>query len=103
MSEAAGTLAQAPTGMPPAAEWRQPDRVGDVLGLSTSGFHQLAYADWGPLDDRRPVVCVHGLTRQGRDFDHLAQRLVAAAGRRVICPDLAGRGRSGWIGNPDHY
>ncbi|WP_349630186.1 alpha/beta fold hydrolase [Bradyrhizobium manausense] len=45
---------------------------------------------------------MHGLTRQGRDFDYLAERL-AAAGRRVICPDLPGRGRSGWISNPDHY
>jgi len=73
-----------------------------VLGLSPSGFHPLAYADWGPLEDKRPVLCVHGLTRQGRDFDHLAERLVAA-GRRVICPDLPGRGRSGWISNADHY
>src|SRR6478672_5590050 len=66
---------------------RKPDREGVVLGLSPSGFHELAYTDWGPLDDKRPVICVHGLTRQGRDFDHLAERLVAA-GRRVICPDL---------------
>ncbi|MCP3464066.1 alpha/beta fold hydrolase [Bradyrhizobium sp. CCGUVB23] len=80
----------------------QPDREDVVQGLSPSGFHQLAYTDWGPLDDKRPIICVHGLTRQGRDFDHLAERLVAA-GRRVICPDLPGRGRSGWIGNPDHY
>src|SRR5262249_21621166 len=81
---------------------RQPDREGRVLGLSPSGFHELAYADWGPIGDKRPIVCVHGLTRQGRDFDHLAERLVAA-GRRVICPDLPGRGRSDWISNPDHY
>ncbi|MBS0530059.1 MAG: alpha/beta hydrolase [Proteobacteria bacterium] len=80
----------------------QPDREGRMLGLSPSGFHQLAYTDWGPVDDRRPIICVHGLTRQGRDFDHLAQRLVAA-GRRVICPDLPGRGHSDWICNPDHY
>lgn len=71
-------------------------------GLSPAGFHELAYTDWGPLDDKRPIVCVHGLRRQGRDSDHLAEHLVAA-GRCVICPDLPGRGRSGWIGNPDHY
>jgi len=81
---------------------RLPDRGGVVLGLSSSGFHRLAYTDWGPLDDARPIICVHGLTRQGRDFDHLARQL-AAAGRRVICPDLPGRGRSGRISNPDHY
>jgi pimeloyl-ACP methyl ester carboxylesterase len=45
------------------------------------------------------VVCVHGLTRQGRDFDTLAQALVGAGGPqlRVICPDVAGRGRSDWL------
>ncbi|WP_439400127.1 alpha/beta fold hydrolase (plasmid) [Bradyrhizobium sp. PMVTL-01] len=64
-------------------------------------FHRLAYTDWGPIDAKR-LICVHGLTRQGRDFDHLAHRL-AAEGRRVICPNLPGRGRSGWISNPDHY
>jgi pimeloyl-ACP methyl ester carboxylesterase len=81
---------------------RQPDREDVVLGLSPSGFYRLAFVDWGPIEDKRPIMCVHGLTRQGRDFDHLAERLVAA-GKRVICPDLPGRGRSGWIGNPDHY
>ena len=80
----------------------QPDRRDVVLGLSPSGFHEIAYVEWGPLSDPRPVVCVHGLTRQGRDFDYLAARL-AAGGRRVICPDLPGRGRSGRIRNPDDY
>ena len=73
-----------------------------VRGLSPSGFHDIRYTDWGPVEDKKPVVCVHGLTRQGRDFDYLAQRLMAA-GRRVICPDLPGRGRSGRLANPDHY
>src|SRR5262245_29606575 len=47
-------------------------------------------------------MCVHGLSRQGRDFDYLAVDL-AAAGRRLICPDLVGRGRSGRLRNPDEY
>jgi pimeloyl-ACP methyl ester carboxylesterase len=80
----------------------EPDREDVVLGLSPSGFHEIAYVDWGPADDPRPIVCVHGLTRQGRDFDYLAAKL-AAGGRRVICPDLPGRGRSGRIRNPDNY
>ncbi|MBR1217685.1 alpha/beta hydrolase [Bradyrhizobium sp. U87765 SZCCT0131] len=79
-----------------------PDRAGMVLGLSPAGFHEIACTDWGPLDDPRPIVCVHGLTRQGRDFDPLAAAL-AARGRRVICPDLPGRGRSGRLRNPDDY
>ena len=80
----------------------QPDRSGHVLGLSMSGFHEIAYVEWGPADAEHVVVCVHGLTRQGRDFDHLAAHL-AALGVRVVCPDLVGRGRSGWLRDPKDY
>ncbi len=55
----------------------------------------LRWTEWGPADGE-PVVCVHGLTRTGRDFDALARRL-AARGRRVICPDVFGRGESEWL------
>ena len=80
----------------------QPSGEDVVLGLSPSGFHEIAFVEWGPVNDRRPVICVHGLTRQGRDFDLLAAKLTAG-GRRVICPDLPGRGRSGRLKNPDDY
>ena len=80
----------------------EPERRGIVRGLSPSGFHKIAYVDWGPLDNTRPVICVHGLTRQGRDFDYLVAELVIS-GRRVICPDLPGRGRSDWLTNPNDY
>jgi pimeloyl-ACP methyl ester carboxylesterase len=86
----------------PEASKLKPDRVGAIQGLSLTGFHHLAYADWGPPDAGVPVMCVHGLTRQGRDFDYLAHRL-AAEGRRVLCPDLVGRGRSGRLSNPNEY
>ena len=76
-------------------------RHGQVLGVSKVAFHRIAYTEWGPEDARR-VVCVHGLTRQGRDFDRLAAFL-AQHGYRVICPDLPGRGRSDWLTNPDDY
>ena len=51
------------------------------------------------------VVCVHGLSRQGRDFDVLAQALVAKAGGalRVVCPDVVGRGQSDWLADPQGY
>ncbi len=65
--------------------------------LGPGGFHKMVYAEWGPADDECPVLCVHGLTRNGRDFDALAARL-AAAGRRVVCPDIVGRGQSDWLG-----
>jgi pimeloyl-ACP methyl ester carboxylesterase len=93
-------LRAAARGLP--ASRPEPDRRGAIRGLSLTGFHRVAYVDWGPLVSPNPVVCVHGLTRQGRDFDYLAARL-AAAGRRTVCPDLAGRGRSGRLSNPEQY
>jgi pimeloyl-ACP methyl ester carboxylesterase len=80
----------------------EPDRARTIRGLSLTGFHDLAYVDWGPTQARPPVICVHGLTRQGRDFDYLAAYL-AAAGRRVVCPDLVGRGQSGRLRDPNEY
>ena len=79
-----------------------PDRTGSIRGLSTTGFHDIVFADWGPRDADIPVLCIHGLTRQGRDFDYVARHL-AASGRRVICPDLVGRGQSGRLRNPTEY
>jgi pimeloyl-ACP methyl ester carboxylesterase len=70
-------------------------RHGALRWLSTTGFHTMRWVEWGP-EDGAPVLCVHGLTRNGRDFDILAQAL-AAEGRRVICPDLPGRGGSDWL------
>jgi pimeloyl-ACP methyl ester carboxylesterase len=83
-------------------EHPEPDRSGSIRGLSLTGFHELAYVDWGPSDAEIPVVCIHGLSRQGRDFDYLASHL-AAAGRRVVCPDLVGRGRSGRLRDANEY
>lgn len=51
---------------------------------------------------RLPVVCLHGLTRSGRDFEELAP-LLAADGRRVIVPDIRGRGRSERSKDPRRY
>src|SRR5918996_3148310 len=65
------------------------------------GSHALSLTDWGAPDAARTVVCVHGLTRNGRDFDHLAEALSADA--RVICPDMIGRGRSDRLADPEHY
>ena len=77
-------------------------RFGQVRCLSRSGFHTVAYTEWGDPDAARVAICVHGLTRQGRDFDPLAVAL-AQHGYRVICPDLVGRGRSGWLTDPADY
>ncbi len=72
-----------------------------VLGLSSKGFHRIHYTDWGSPDAERIVICVHGLTRNCRDFDTLAQALVPDF--RVICPDVVGRGKSDWLEAKEDY
>ncbi len=69
------------------------------------GQHRMAYWRWGNPQARHVVLCVHGLTRQGRDFDRLAQALVARSTEpvQVICPDVVGRGRSSWLPDPSAY
>lgn len=64
----------------------------------------MAYWEWNATGNPahpHVVVCVHGLSRQGRDFDTLARTLSAHA--RVICPDVVGRGRSDWLADPMGY
>lgn len=70
-----------------------------------AGGHRMAFWQWGEADAAHAVLCVHGLTRQGCDFDVLAQRLIADAPHplRVICPDVVGRGRSDWLADPLAY
>lgn len=69
------------------------------------GSHRMAYWLWGSADAPHVVVCVHGLSRQGRDFDVLARALVecSPAPLRVVCPDVVGRGRSEWLADPMGY
>lgn len=72
------------------------------------GGHRMAYWQWGQPDSAHVVLCVHGLTRQGRDFDVLAQSLCQRAfdaghSLRVVCPDVAGRGKSDWLKDPALY
>ncbi len=70
---------------------------------------ELFYRDYAPQPAdanapvrETPVLCLHGLTRNGRDFEEVAPQ-IAALGRRVIVPDQRGRGQSDWDANPDHY
>ena len=76
-------------------------RLGAVNCLSPAGLHHIAYVEWGDAANANVLVCVHGLTRVGRDFDRLAR--VLADRYRVVCPDVVGRGRSDWLRDPMHY
>ena len=80
-------------------------QLRSVTCASPAGLHRVAYWEWAPVCDPgdvlETVVCVHGLTRNGRDFDVLAERLRAR--RRVICPDMLGRGASDRAPSPSLY
>ncbi len=82
--------------VPPAAS-----RQHSVQCIGPHGLHRIAYTEWGDPANPRVLMCVHGLTRNGRDFDDLAR--VMAQHYRVICPDVAGRGHSAWLPVKDDY
>jgi pimeloyl-ACP methyl ester carboxylesterase len=64
-------------------------------------LHRMAVHHWGNENNPSKVVCVHGLTRNARDFDMLAAQL--STSHHVICVDIAGRGKSDWLSDPAHY
>ena len=76
-------------------------RLKFVTCASPSGVHRMAYWEWGDSSSSKTLICVHGLTRCGRDFDELAQKLVPEY--RVVAPDIVGRGRSDWLDDPSGY
>ncbi|MDP4299542.1 alpha/beta fold hydrolase [Leptothrix discophora] len=76
-------------------------RLHHVDCLDSTGLHRMGYWEWGESDNPDVVVCVHGLSRQGRDFDTLACTL--APRWRVVCPDVVGRGQSDWLADPMGY
>ena len=76
-------------------------RLHHVTCASPAGLHRMAYWEWGDPANPRVLLCVHGLSRQGRDFDTLARDL--SREYRVVCPDVVGRGRSGWLLDPRLY
>jgi pimeloyl-ACP methyl ester carboxylesterase len=76
-------------------------RLDHVQCLDNRGLHRMAYWEWGDAANPRVLVCVHGLTRQGRDFDTLARALCGHY--RVVCPDVVGRGVSDRLADPMGY
>jgi pimeloyl-ACP methyl ester carboxylesterase len=71
-------------------------RSADGLSLYARDYPAAAGAA------RLPVICIHGLTRNSRDFEDVAP-WIAAAGRRVLAVDVRGRGRSDRATDPMHY
>lgn len=80
---------------------RYEPRQRNVQCASPSGLHRMAYTEWGDPANPDVLICVHGLSRNGRDFDDLARAM--AATHRVVCPDVVGRGQSDWLRDPTGY
>ena len=76
-------------------------RLNHVQCLDTRGLHRMAYWEWGDRANPRVLVCAHGLSRQGRDFDVLARALSDTY--RIVCPDVVGRGESDVLADPMGY
>ena len=76
-------------------------RLHHVQCLDSRGLHRMAYWEWGDAGNPRVLVCAHGLSRQGRDFDTLS--LALEGSYRVVCPDVVGRGKSDRLADPMGY
>ena len=76
-------------------------RQSHILSLGPAGFHRIAYTDWGDPENPHVVLCVHGLSRNSRDFDYLADAL--SGDYRVVCMDVVGRGESDWLEDKSGY
>ena len=74
------------------------------LGLGFHGFHRINYLEWGDAREfkhQETLLCVHGLTRNARDFDYFATKMCDRY--RVICPDIVGRGDSDHLLDDESY
>ena len=80
---------------------RDTPRLHRVQCLGARGLRRMAYWEWGDPANERVLVCVHGLTRQGRDFDTFARAMEREY--RVVCPDVVGRGESDRLTDPAGY
>ncbi len=76
-------------------------RLEKVQCMTPAGLHRIAYKEWGDPDNPKVLMCVHGLSRISGDWDDVARAM--ADQYRVICPDIAGRGRSDWLRDPMLY
>jgi pimeloyl-ACP methyl ester carboxylesterase len=65
------------------------------------GSHTIVYTQRGDVDNPQVLICLHGLTRNARDFDALAAAM--SPDYRVLCIDVAGRGQSDWLRQPEDY
>jgi pimeloyl-ACP methyl ester carboxylesterase len=79
----------------------KPHRRSNVAVLMDGVLKHMAVHEWGDETNPRVVLCVHGLSRNGRDFDVVADAL--SKDYRVLCPDIPGRGKSDWLASAEQY
>ena len=79
----------------------KPQRRSNVGVLMGGVLKHMAVHEWGDENNPRVVICVHGLSRNGRDFDVVADAL--STDFRVLCPDIPGRGQSDWLASAEQY
>jgi pimeloyl-ACP methyl ester carboxylesterase len=77
------------------------EAVYDIGEWTSADGLTLRYRDYPGPSGRPPVLCIPGLTRNGRDFEPVAEAI--AGGRRVICADLRGRGQSDYAKDTASY
>ncbi|GAB4357131.1 MAG: alpha/beta hydrolase [Gammaproteobacteria bacterium] len=76
-------------------------KIEHFIASTAAGKCRISYTRWGEADAERTVLCLHGLTRNGRDFDFLAKQL--ATRWQVVCPDMPGRGSSESLDHAEDY
>lgn len=78
-----------------------PPRQLRIPFLLHNARHTLVVHEWGDVANTKVAICVHGLSRNGRDFDVIAEKLSAT--HRVLCPDVPGRGLSDFLPDAKDY
>lgn len=96
------TLTEIPMAATPEGVPRAEMRTGTVISHYKNEYHHVHYTDWGPPDAGRVVLCLHSLFQSCAEFDGFAA-VLAGEGFRVLCPDFAGHGRSGWRREAEDY
>ena len=76
-------------------------RIQKFQALAGPVFTDISYREWGNPANPDVAICVHGLSRNAKDFDDLAKALSPT--RRIIAVDMPGRGESAWLADKSAY
>ena len=78
-------------------------QINYILCKNPKEEYRMSYAAWGNQEESsKTLICVHGLNRNGRDWDFIGNHF-AKKGYYVIAPDIVGRGNSDYLKDPMCY